>query len=189
MLVKISLKNSDKKALLDEKVFNDLYNDEYLRQINFFENLREHSNGYVFFQKNWKPEERNMKFANETIYLHKLICDRYIPKPDDKTRWFVRFKNGIPHDCRLSNLEWSTFSQLVRNTKKVKNSTGYRGVVKQGKKYYAYIYVNRKGISLGAYETPEEAAYAYNKKSIELFGHTSSLNQLPEEFLKKMEKK
>jgi hypothetical protein len=189
MLVKISLKNSDKKALLDERVFNDLYNDEYLKQINFFENLREHSNGYVFFQKNWKPEEKHMKYANETIYLHKMIAERYLPKPDIKTRWFVRFKNGIPHDCRLSNLEWSTFSYLVRNTKKVKNTTGYRGVIKQGKKYYAYIYVNRKGISLGAYNTPEEAAYAYNKKSLELFGETSSLNVLPKEFLEKIEKK
>jgi len=187
MLVKISLKNSDKKALLDEKVFNDLINDQHLKQIQFFENLREHSNGYVFFQKNWKPSEKGMKYANETIYLHKLIAERYIKKPNNKTRWFVRFKNSIPHDCRLENLEWSTFSLLVRNTKKIKNSTGYRGVVKQGKKYYAYIYLNRKGVSLGSYLTPEEAAYAYNQKSIELFGETNSLNKLPADFLKKME--
>jgi hypothetical protein len=80
MLVKISLKNSDKKALLDEKVFNDLINDQHLKQIQFFENLREHSNGYVFFQKNWKPSEKGMKYANETIYLHKLIAERYIKK-------------------------------------------------------------------------------------------------------------
>ena len=58
MLVKISLKNSDKKVLLDESVFNDLYNDEYLKQIGFFENMREHSNGYVFFQKNWKYRKK-----------------------------------------------------------------------------------------------------------------------------------
>jgi len=189
MLVKISLKNSDKKALLDEKVFNELVNDPHLKQIKFFENLREHSNGYVFFQKNWKPSEAGLKYANETIYLHKLIAERFIEKPDNKVRWFVRFKNSIPHDCRLANLEWSTFSFLVRNTKKIKNSTGYRGVVKQGKKYYAYIYVNRKGISLGAYETPEEAAYAYNKKSLEIFGETNSLNKLPEDVIKKIEAK
>ncbi len=78
---------------------------------------------------------------------------------------------------------------MVRNTKKIKNSTGYRGVVKQGRKYYAYIYVNRKGLLLGAFDTAEEAAYAYNKKSIELFGNTNSLNKLPEDVIKKIESK
>jgi hypothetical protein len=186
MYVKVALKNSDKKVLLDEKVFNDLFNDEHLKELNFFENLREHSNGYVFFQKNYKDQETS-KTYNETIYLHKLIAEKYIPKPNEGKRWFVRFKNGIPHDCRLSNLEWTTFSYLVRNTKKVKNSTGYRGVIRQGKKYYAYIYINKKNVSLGAFDTPEEAAYAYNKKSLEVFGKTNSLNQLPEDFLKKMQ--
>lgn len=174
MAVKVHLKNSDKKALLDEQVYDKLSADKYLKTIKFWENLREHSSGYVFFQKNWKQKDGSYK--NETIYLHKMISEKFIKKPDGKVRWFVRFKNSNTIDCRLENLEWSTFSNLVRNTRKVKNSTGYRGVVKQGRKYYAYIYVDRKGIPLGSYDSPEKAAEAYNKKSVELFGKTNTLN-------------
>ncbi|PIP55283.1 MAG: Pathogenesis-related transcriptional factor and ERF protein [Bacteroidetes bacterium CG23_combo_of_CG06-09_8_20_14_all_32_9] len=174
MSVKLNLKNSNKKILLDEHVYEKLNQDNRLKTINFFENLREHSSGYVFFQKNWK--QKDGLYKNETIYLHKLISEKFIKKPGGKVRWFVRFINSNPNDCRLENLEWSTFSNLVRNTRKIRNSTGYRGVVKQGRKYYSYIYVNRKGISLGSFKTAEEAAAAYNKKSTELFGKTNTLN-------------
>jgi len=174
MAVKINLKNTGNKVVLDEATIEKLKQDKYLKTINFFDNLREHSSGYAFFQKNWK--QKDGAYRNETIYLHKYLCEKLIKKPNDKVRWFVRFLNGNTLDCRMENLEWSTFSNLVRNTRKVKNSTGYRGVVKQGRKYYAYIYVNRQGIPLGSYKTPEEAAEAYNKKSKELFGVTNTLN-------------
>ena len=174
MAVKIKLKNSDKKALLDDSIYAKLMADKYLKTIKFWDNLREHSSGYVFFQKNWRQKDGSYK--NETIYLHKMISEKFIKKPAGKVRWFVRFKNSNTVDCRLENLEWSTFSNLVRNTRKIKNSTGYRGVVKQGRKYYAYIYVDRKGIPLGSYDTAEQAASAYNKKSTELFGKTNTLN-------------
>lgn len=177
MLVKVALKNSEKNAILDDKIYDALNKSPYLKEIKFWENLREHSSGYVFFQKNWRQKDGS--YRNETIYLHKLVAEKFIEKPKGKVRWFVRFKNSNPIDCRIENLEWSTFSNLVRNTKKIKNSTGYRGVVKQGRKYYSYIYVNRKAIPLGSFETAEEAAEAYNKKSIELFGETNSLNKLP----------
>jgi len=176
MAVKVSLKNSDKKALIDDQIFAKMSADQYLKKIKFWENLREHSSGYVFFQKNWRQKDGSYK--NETIYLHKLISEKFIKKPAGKVRWFVRFKNSNTIDCRLENLEWSTFSNLVRNTRKIKNSTGYRGVVKQGRKYYAYIYVDRKGIPLGSFETAEKAAEAYNKKSMQLFGKTNTLNSI-----------
>jgi hypothetical protein len=168
------LKNSDKKALLDDSIYEKLMADKYLKTIKFWDNLREHSSGYVFFQKNWRQKDGSYK--NETIYLHKMISEKFIKKPAGKVRWFVRFKNSNCIDCRLENLEWSTFSNLVRNTRKIKNSTGYRGVVKQGRKYYAYIYVDRKGIPLGSFDSAEKAAEAYNKKSTQLFGKTNTLN-------------
>ncbi len=73
-----------------------------------------------FSKKIRNPQTKRGKYINETIYLHKLIAERYIPKPDDKHRWFVRFKNSIPHDCRLSNLEWSTFSFWLETLKRLK---------------------------------------------------------------------
>lgn len=182
MLYKLTLKNSRKTALVDDEVYTYLSSDNYLIKIKFLENLREHSNGYAFFQKNWKQKDGSYK--SETIYLQKLIAEKFITKPQ-KTRMWVRFRNGNNLDCRIDNLEWSTLSNVVRNTSKTENKFGYRGVVKNSKKYQAIIYLNRKAINLGSFDTPEEAAEAYNKKSIELFGVTKSLNKIRKKKFKK----
>jgi hypothetical protein len=57
-----------------------------------------------------------------------------------------------------------------------KSRSGYRGVTKEKNKFRAVIYHDRKAFNLGFYDSAEEAAAAYNKKSIELFGKTGSLN-------------
>lgn len=176
MLYKLTLKNSKKTAVVDDKTYDYLVNNAYLIKIEFLKNLRLHSNGYVFFQKHWRQRDNSYKV--ETIYLQKLIAERFLIKPDTEKRFWVRFINGNKLDYRIRNLEWSTLSNVVRNTKKTENRTGYRGVVKSGKKYMAIIYLHRKGINLGTFDTPEEAAMAYNKKSVELFGVTKSLNKI-----------
>ncbi|HON17674.1 MAG TPA: HNH endonuclease [Salinivirgaceae bacterium] len=175
MAVKIPLKNSNYSVSVDDEVYQKLIDDPYLKKINFLENLRCHSRGYAFYQKNWK--QPNGTYRNETIYLHKLIAEKFLPRPAEGKLW-VRFIDGNPNNCLLSNLEWTSLSNVVRNTTKTDNQYGYRGVVKSGKKYMAIIYVNRKPLNLGTFETPEEAAEAYNKKSIELFGITKSLNRI-----------
>jgi len=174
MLYKLKLKNADDAAILDEKTYEFVVNDEYLSKIKFVENLRKHSSGYAFFQKNWRQTDGSYKC--ETIYLHKIIAEKFIEKPKSEKRLFVRFNNGNPLDCQLENLEWTTLSNVVRNTNKTDNKLGYRGVVQDRKKFRAVIYKDRKPINLGSFDTPEEAAEAYNKKSLELFGQTRSLN-------------
>jgi len=81
-------------------------------------------------------------------------------------------------DCRIKNLQWCNRSEIKRNISTTKNKTGYIGVTKDRNTYRAIIYHNGKPISLGNFKTPEEAAEAYNKKSIELFGVTRSLNKI-----------
>jgi len=65
------------------------------------------------------------------------------------------------------------------------NTSGYKGVSrnnnKTGKFWTAKITHNKKTHSLGNFETPEEAALAYNKKSIELFGDKAFINVIPEQ--------
>ena len=176
MTCNIPLKNSDYYAVVDARVYEYLVNDPHLAKIKFLDNLRRHSKGYAFFQKNWKQSDGT--YRNETIYLQKVIAEKFIALPDKVNRYWVRFKDGNPNNCKLDNLEWSSLSNVVRNTSKTDNQFGYRGVVKSGNKYQAIIYVNRKALNLGTFSTPEEAAEAYNKKSIELFGVTRSLNKI-----------
>jgi len=91
-------------------------------------------------------------------------------------------KNGIDHinhikdDNRWSNLRDATNSQNNSNRVKQKNNTsGYKGVRwhKQHKKWRAEIKYMNKCIHIGCYTTPQEAAEAYKKKAIELFGEFS----------------
>jgi len=77
--------------------------------------------------------------------------------------------NGIRNDNRFCNLREATSSQNNANSSK-RNSTGYRGVHKDGKKWRAQIRMNKKNIHLGLYDTPEEAHTVYVAKAKELFG-------------------
>ena len=178
MIVKVPLKNADDNALLDDVVYDYIINHPYLTKVDFLKNLRRHSRGYAFFQKNWKQSDGSYK--NETIYLQKIVAEKFIEKPDLENRYWVRFVNGNPLDCRVHNLRWSTLSTVVRNTSKTENQFGYRGIIQIGDKFQAIIYKDGKGINLGSFDTPDEAALAYNKKSIELFGITKSLNKIRE---------
>jgi hypothetical protein len=178
MLVKIPLKNTDESAIVDDKVYEFLTENPYLKKIGFVANLRKHSRGYAFFQKNWPLGDGAYK--NETIYLHKLIAEKFIPKHESNERLLVNLINSNPLDCRLANLEWAIRAKVVRNTSKTENQFGYRGVVKSGKKFRAIIFHNKERIDLGLFATPDEAALAYNAKSVELFGKTNGLNNVPE---------
>ncbi len=172
----LKLKNAEDSAILDDQSLEFITSDEHLTMIKFVDNLRRHSSGYAFFQKNWRQLDGSYKC--ETIYLHKMLAEKFIPKQSSDKRLFVRFNNGNPLDCRFENLEWTTLSNVVRNTNKTENKLGYRGVVQDRKKFRAVIYQDRKPINLGSFNTPEEAAEAYNKKSIELFGETRSVNMI-----------
>ncbi|AZQ63601.1 Pathogenesis-related transcriptional factor and ERF protein [Flammeovirga pectinis] len=179
MLYKIKLKNADDHVLLSSTAYDFIEGNEYYKQLKVLENLRLHASGYVFFQKNYpKP---NGGYQNITIYLHKLIAEKYVEQQESQKRLFVRIKNGNPLDCREKNLEWATMAELRRNQKHHHNKTGYRGVVKVSKNTYrSVLYSKGERFDLGLFPSAESAAQAYNKKSQELFGKTKSLNKVEE---------
>jgi hypothetical protein len=111
--------------------------------------------------------------------------------------------NGDPLDNRKENLRICTRSQNCQNKQvRADSASGYKGVyeIKGGtrrkyitkagevryynnaipkKRFYAYIgHPEKKArhMSLGHYATAEEAARAYDRKALELFGEFAVLN-------------
>ncbi|HRH35779.1 MAG TPA: HNH endonuclease, partial [Catalimonadaceae bacterium] len=117
-------------------------------------------------------------YLNETLYLHKIIAETFLGEPETEEHRYVMFKNGNKLDCRLENIGWATRSEITRNTKKHHSKSGFRGVYKEGDRFRATLYNKSERIDLGFFETAEEAAVAYNKKSEEIFGRTRSLNKV-----------
>ncbi len=196
MLYKLPLKNSDKMVIVSEDVYEDLINNEYFQEVDLLKNLRIHSYGYAFYQKNYPKPSGGYK--NVTIYLHRYIAEKFVPKPKSSKRLLVTFVNGDRLDCRTENIIWATSSQIIRNIPNHLTTddtlSGYRGVYKlPSGNYRSAIFRGKKPFELGVYKTAEEAALAYNKKSIEWFGETRSLNKVPaehvpQEYLDEVEK-
>lgn len=176
MLYRITLKNSDKTVTLSEDGYKLISENNYLQGIEFLKHLRMHSNGYAFYQKN--HPDRNGGYRNETIYLHKMLAEKLLSKPDESGNMYVMFKNANRLDCRTENLEWASRSFITRNTRKNTSKSGYRGVYQDGNSYRATLYNGRERFELGFFKSAEEAARAYNTKSEELFGKTRSLNEV-----------
>jgi hypothetical protein len=67
---------------------------------------------------------------------------------------------------------YTPIQQALRST----NTVGYRGVTKRGKKFLAQTYIDGKKINLGIYDTPKEAAIAYDRAVLKANRSTSLLN-------------
>lgn len=80
--------------------------------------------------------------------------------------------NCDPNDNRISNLREASPSQNKANSRKNKNNTtGYKGVrLIKNNRYRAEIMYNRKRISLGYFDTPEEGHSAYLLAAKKYFG-------------------
>lgn len=91
----------------------------------------------------------------------------------------VDHKNLIKDDNKLKNLREGTSAQNHYN-QKPRSKSGYKGIIKRGKKWTARI--NKKGYKtfcLGDFTTLKEAVIAYNEKAKELFGEFAYLNNVP----------
>ena len=175
MLYKVKLKNSDDNVLLDDKVYEYLTSDPYLVKVDFINNLRKHSSGCAVFQKTWKRADGGYK--TETIYLHKLVAEKFLESTRTGSRNLVGAKNGNKLDCRLENLTYRSRSVASRK-RKTSSKIGYTGVYKENNRYRAVISVDRKSVHIGMFDTAEEAALAYNKKSRELYGDDGKINTI-----------
>lgn len=93
----------------------------------------------------------------------------------------IDHKNGNKIDNRISNLHIISASHNAQNRKASKNSTSqYLGVYtrKDNNKWLSVIHKDRIQYKLGRFETENEAAEAYNKKALELYGKNAFINKL-----------
>lgn len=175
MIYKVKLKNSDDTVMLDDHVYEALSNDPYLSKVDFINNLRKHSSGCAVFQKTWKKADGG--FKTETIYLHKLIAERFLTDQKKGPRRLVGAKNGDKLDCRLDNITYRSRSVASRQ-RRTSSKTGFTGVYKEHNRYRAVISINGKSVHIGMYDTAEEAAAAYNKLSREVYGEEGKINKV-----------
>ena len=173
MLYKVKLKNADDNVLLDDHVYEWITSDSYLTKVDFVNNLRKHSSGCAVFQKTWKKKDGS--FKTETIYLHKLIAEKFLIHTKSKENNLVGAKNGNKLDCRLDNLVYRSRAISSRK-RKTSSKTGYTGVYQENNRFRAVISINRKSVHIGMFDTAEEAALAYNKKSKEIYGDSGKQN-------------
>ncbi|MFN0034754.1 MAG: Pathogenesis-related transcriptional factor and ERF protein [Saprospiraceae bacterium] len=175
MIYKIKLKNADETVVLDDRVYEWIKSDPYLTQIDLLNNLRMHSSGCVVFQKTWKKAEGGYK--TETIYLHKLIAEKFLIQDKTTVKRLVGTKNGDKLDCRLENIVYRSRATASR-MRKTSSNTGFTGVYREHRRFRAVISVEGKAKHIGMFETAEDAAAAYNKISKELFGEEGKINKV-----------
>ncbi|MFN4254567.1 MAG: Pathogenesis-related transcriptional factor and ERF protein [Saprospiraceae bacterium] len=175
MIYKVKLKNAEDMVLLDDHVYEWLTTDPYLAKVDFVNNLRKHSSGCAVFQKTWKKADGG--FKTETIYLHKLVAEKFLADSKTKEKRLVGSKNGDKLDCRLENLLYRSRSVASR-MRKTSSKTGYTGVYREHNRFRAVISVNGKSVHIGMFDSAEEAAAAYNKLSLEVYGPEGKMNKV-----------
>lgn len=113
------------------------------------------------------------RINGQNQHLHKLIATRCGLEGQ------VDHKNQNRADCRRQNLREATHSQNGANCGlRSDNSSGFKGVSQDCRAgtWQAYIRVNGKRKSLKYWRTPEDAARAYDRAALILFGEFACTN-------------
>lgn len=151
-----------KVTLVDDEDF------EMLSQYKWF-----YGNGYAQRSEYAGGGRKNTKVI--TQQMHRLVIANI---PDGK---IVDHKNHDGLDNRKSNLRICTRLENRRNATKHKNNkSGYKGVWQENGKFRSAIWLSdkKKNKNLGTFQTAIEAARAYNRSALELFGEFAYINKL-----------
>lgn len=121
-------------------------------------------NGYSYF---WLRYKRHL-VHRVIFYLH----HKYLPEVIDHI-------DCNPQNNCVSNLREASAKKNMMNTTPRKGcASRFKGVARKRNKWRAYVTKDKVTHQLGTFESEEEAALAYNKKAVELFGEFANLNEV-----------
>ena len=130
--------------------------------------------------QNMKARCKGSTSHNKKYYTDKgiTVCDEWVNDFPAFKAWALQ--NGYDDTLSIdrkdnnsgyseSNCRWATQSTQVENTRILKstNTSGYRGVSKNGSKWRARIQVEGKEKSLGTFDNILDAAKAYDRYILE----------------------
>lgn len=130
-------------------------------------------NGKNYYWVDRKTGYVRTKFDGRSVYVHRLAF-YFMTKAWPK--YYLDHINGNRSDNSWSNIREATRTQNNRSRVGYGKS-GRKGVIHQSKNSFrARIRINGRDVFLGSYKTADEAAKAYDKKAIEIFGEFAKLN-------------
>lgn len=115
--------------------------------------------------------------VRKTVLMHRVIMERV----------YGVLAKGITVDHKKSdglentrnNLRLATKQEQCMNSRKKRSNAKYKGVVHGSPTtWYACIYVDKKSIYLGNYDTEEMAAIAYNYGALKHYGEFANFNDV-----------
>ena len=153
---KIKLSNVNKYTIIDD----DMY--EYLKDYNWYMQTC----GYACARKKIDGEWIAWLMHRAIMNTPKGMCTDHI--------------NHNKLDNRKSNLRICTHTENSRNNSTTRGRSKYKGVYYSHGKWCAQIVVNGKKIRPKRFDSEKDAAEAYNKMAIELFGQFAHINKTKE---------
>ena len=116
-----------------------------------FNKLSKNAGGYLV----WNCYRQGLEIIT---YVHHAVALAFLPNPEGHPT--IDHKNRDKTDNRVENLRWASYSLQCSN-RDCYSASGFKGVYKRGKKYDAYITINKKKVNLGSYSTAEQASAAH----------------------------
>lgn len=143
----------------------------------------------------WRPDRNIEKNPNNWYLVSKMKIEgkwynirlhRFLMNCPPTGGLYVDHINNNTLDNRKMNLRFATVAENAANTiRKVKSASGYKGVHWNDKsgKWVARVGRKTKGVYLGYWDKPEDAAKDYDMMMLEIYGEFAATNFPKETYL------